>query len=721
MGIYSDENAASALRSRQLQSLNEVYFGRTPGINAVFNAYCDWRHDFIAKPIIGGATLKNVYNDKLKTFEALVCKQFGLKSFSYTILNKIDVNSFTITSDFKKGAKHIKITKEGYQFDGDASIAIAVYSGLCFSNEYTDEEEFAIFLHEIGHNFQTSANYMSFNLKIASTLYDFADAIADLMIKDDDEKLKQCVLAAALKNDYTLRAFNFISRKIMYNEVAGSLYSVLSFIVAHMKFIESTIRDIKDFMEMPIILLKDGIYSLMKMLMNPFWIERYYGERFADEFAASYGFGDDLSSALSKLDGNGVSLNPLLDKVVGSIPVVSHLYSAACMPGLMLIDVADCHPSYQARAYDILDALKKDLNDPSLSPSLKKQLQEEIDQYEKSMNSYFAKSKKLKNPAVVTAFAQEFIYTKCKGGLKYKLSELPFFLTKDGYRGMTNITADTIRKQDLKEETTMSEFFNDLGLLLEAEDEAKKDEEEKKKEEESKDDDDDDDKDSKDEHDDDTDPEESEDYNDIMGDGDDDDDFGDDFTGNDDDETGDEGADDGDYNAVIMVGEPNADLGADEDVYSHMAKLGYVFTVIANNMKHIHLNTSGRKFEEIHNQAEEYYRHFGYRCDDYFELAKQSAAIELDNPTRAKEHVEDIEVESEKNYPFDLAVSKMYDNITKAIEYLKKARATAGDRHDIESAIDDELGYLHKQADFILRSKMDKTDAMTESFNPILI
>ena len=467
---------------------------------------------------------------------------------------------------------------------------------------------------------------------------------------------------------------------------------------------------------MPIILLKDGIYSLMKMLMNPFWIERYYGERFADEFAASYGFGDDLSSALSKLDGNGVSLNPLLDKVVGSIPVVSHLYSAACMPGLMLIDVADCHPSYQARAYDILDALKKDLNDPSLSPSLKKQLQEEIDQYEKSMNSYFAKSKKLKNPAVVTAFAQEFIYTKCKGGLKYKLSELPFFLTKDGYRGMTNITADTIRKQDLKEETTMSEFFNDL-LLLEAEDEAKKDEEEKKKEEESKDDDDDD-KDSKDEHDDDTDPEDSEDYNDIMGDGDDDDDFGDDFTGDDD---GDEGADDGDYNAVIMVGEPSADLGADEDVYSHMAKLGYVFTVIANNMKHIHLNTSGRKFEEIHNQAEEYYRHFGYRCDDYFELAKQSAAIELDNPTRAKEHVEDIEVESEKNYPFDLAVSKMYDNITKAIEYLKKARATAGDRHDIESAIDDELGYLHKQADFVLRSKMDKTDAMTESFNPILI
>lgn len=263
-------------------------------------------------------------------------------------------------------------------------------------------------------------------------------------------------------------------------------------------------------------------------------------------------------------------------------------------------------------------------------------------------------------------------------------------------------------------------FDEKFNVLLEADDEDKKDDDEKEKDEEKKDDEKEEDKkdDEKDDDDDDddTDPEESDEYNDIMSDSDDDDFNSDDFTGDDGDEPmPDDG--EGDYNAVIMVSgdEPSGDLGSEgsEDVYSHMAKLGYLFTVIGNNMKHIHLNTTGRKFEEIHNQAEEYYRHFGYRCDDFFELAKQSASIELDNPGRSKEHIEDVEVETEKDYPFELAVSRMHDNLSKAIDYLKKARQFAGDRTDIESMIDDELGYLNKQVNFILRSKM----AVTESFD----
>lgn len=252
-------------------------------------------------------------------------------------------------------------------------------------------------------------------------------------------------------------------------------------------------------------------------------------------------------------------------------------------------------------------------------------------------------------------------------------------------------------------------FDEQFNVLLEADDEEKNDDE-KKKDEEKKDDEKDNDKDT--DKDTDTDPEESDEYNDIMSDDDDDDFDSDDFTGDD----GDEGEGDDDYNAVIMVSgdEPSGDACPEcDDVYAHMAKLGYLFTVIGNNMKHIHLNTTGRKFEEIHNQAEEYYRHFGYRCDDFFEIAKQSASIELDNPGRSKEHIEDVEVETEKDYPFELAVSRMHANLSTAIDYLKRARKSAGDRTDIESMIDDELGYLNKQVNFILRSKM----AVTESFD----
>ena len=62
-------------------------------------------------------------------------------------------------------------------------------------------------------------------------------------------------------------------------------------------------------------------------------------------------------------------------------------------------------------------------------------------EYEKYMTKYFEESKKLKNPNVVMAYMQDFVYNKCGGDIKYKLSELPF---KNGFRGETIRTKDNI-------------------------------------------------------------------------------------------------------------------------------------------------------------------------------------------------------------------------------------------------------------------------------------
>lgn len=288
--------------------------------------------------------------------------------------------------------------------------------------------------------------------------------------------------------------------------------------------------------------------------------------------------------------------------------------------------------------------------------------------------------------------------------------------------------------------------YNDL--LLEADDESKKEEEEKKdeekKEEEKKSDDDkeskkdDDKKDDSDSKDDDeyndlidsetsddtdldsetdTGSDSSDEYNDLL-----DDDMStdgdDDFTA-DSSEDGDSSGDD--YNALIMVktdGEPGStDLGG---VYEKSAKLGYVYTVISNNMKHIHLNACGKKFEEIHRQSEEYYHHFNYAADHLFELAAESPLVKLDNPTRAKEHVEDIEVETDEQYNFEKAMSKMSENLNKAIEYVKDTRAAAeGTRSDLQSFLDDQLTYLNKQANYIIRKKLMGEDAVDTTPVPI--
>jgi DNA-binding ferritin-like protein len=137
-------------------------------------------------------------------------------------------------------------------------------------------------------------------------------------------------------------------------------------------------------------------------------------------------------------------------------------------------------------------------------------------------------------------------------------------------------------------------------------------------------------------------------------------------------------------------------------------------------MKHIHLNACGKKFEEIHRQSEEYYHHFNYAADHLFELAAESPLVKLDNPTRAKEHVEDIEVETDEQYNFEKAMSKMSENLNKAIEYVKDTRAAAeGTRSDLQSFLDDQLTYLNKQANYIIRKKLMGEDAADTTPVPI--
>ena len=269
--------------------------------------------------------------------------------------------------------------------------------------------------------------------------------------------------------------------------------------------------------------------------------------------------------------------------------------------------------------------------------------------------------------------------------------------------------------------------FDFSDVLLEADDEEKKEDEKK---EEKKDDEKKEDKPKEDEKKEDKD----DDINDIIDDTDDSDSSADDIDSADDESSGDDsemndliGDDDADFlssdddessdsdemNDLIGDGDTEVSAvvitsgGGDGNVYEKIAKLGYLYTVIANNMKHIHLNCSGRKFNEIHKDSEEYYDHFGELADKWFEIASESPLTKLDNPTRAKEHVEDIEVESKENYTFETAFAAISTNFNRAIEYCKDVREAAGDaRSDVQSCMDEELSYLNKYYGFILRKKM---------------
>ena len=194
--------------------------------------------------------------------------------------------------------------------------------------------------------------------------------------------------------------------------------------------------------------------------------------------------------------------------------------------------------------------------------------------------------------------------------------------------------------------------------------------------------------------DDDIDSSNDDDINDVIGDGD--------------------SSDNGDTEINALIITKDGDDSGVGGVYEKIAKLGYMYVVISNNMKHIHLNACGKKFEEIHRNAEEFYYHFSGLADKFLEIAAESPMTKLDNVTRAKEHVEEIEVEDGENYSFEKAIARISDNFNKAIEMCKTVREAAGnDRSDIQSVMDEELSYLNKNFGYILRKKLIPEEAVT--------
>lgn len=349
------------------------------------------------------------------------------------------VNSFTYGQIIPtRTPDKIEVTKEGYRYKKDANISsiIAVYPDLVFGPQYTSEENFAIFLHEIGHNFQSALNHTILSLNAATGVFQL---LIDFLRYGPLEPAVNLMWSSETIKDSTNKFLNSVSS----NKVIGCIYSVTSVLLYTLSTFKNLVFGLMQVTMAPINIIINALYRLL-----PFMLELltgnaqlgYYEERFSDGFAASYGFGEPLITALSKMGGK-VNSSAIVNDMITNIPIVGHLYTAACIPGFLLWSLIDVHPSFEDRAMSIVKDLKTDLNDPSTPPQMKAQLKKEIDNYEKAMDTYFKESKKISNPKMIPAILQEFIYKKCGGGIKFKISELPY---KHGFRSDTNKVTNSI-------------------------------------------------------------------------------------------------------------------------------------------------------------------------------------------------------------------------------------------------------------------------------------
>lgn len=430
MGIYS-------VNECQEQILNEVYFGYTPGIARVFSAFQDFRHKHVVdrKFFMGNIDADN--DPDLRKFIQEVEREFGLYSFSFIIVNDDKPNMMTLTPFFSGNdpKKMVEITKTGIKFkkEAKANIVTIAPTGLLFNDKFTDEEMFAIFLHEVGHNFQRFMSREIYSLQVVSEVYVVYLLILETLIMPlrAIKDIGRLTITSKPALNIISKAFNSLTLKDK-----KTLYTYINYISGIAKTFIKFAKDPVNVLMYPINGVLYGVLNLAQAISLT-GIKDYYGERFADNFPSYYGFGQHIVSANRKMGTREIRTG--LEYYIKSCPIIGHLINIASIPATWILGIADCHPASPTRMRSIVNSMEKDLEDPRLSPKLKKELKRQIEEIEKQNEEFYKKAINIANPEFVQMALNKFTYKIMKGDLKLKTSEV---LLYDIIQGEMSLAAD---------------------------------------------------------------------------------------------------------------------------------------------------------------------------------------------------------------------------------------------------------------------------------------
>lgn len=416
MGIYKvPEN---------LVVVNEVYFGQTPGITRCFEAFSAFRSKYVTSKKFFMGNIDADHDPMLQKFIDEIEREFGFYSFSFIIEDNDTPNMCTIIPFFRGTdiKKALSITKDGYKFKKEAKVSTLTIAptGLLFNDAFTDREIFAIFLHEMGHSFQDFiTDKMNFISKINNVVFIYRYVLPCMLhpILGIKNITTLTVLSNPVMGQIT-DAFNKISiseRKTIYsyfNKVHG-LY----------KNIQKIVQDTVISFVSPLLLtmpFTSFTKDLLSLVFDPIGtVKRYGGEQLADRFAGYYGFGNDLSTSLLKLNDSGADTS--MKSKLNKIPIFAHIHQTCLIPMYIVDNLLDCHPGTASRIKNLHESLENYMKNPQINPKLKKELEQELKEIDKNIDEFYEEATKVKNPRFLKQKYDLFIYKTCGGDLKHKM------------------------------------------------------------------------------------------------------------------------------------------------------------------------------------------------------------------------------------------------------------------------------------------------------------
>lgn len=336
-------------------------------------------------------------------FNRLVEKQFGYTDFALTISPDNSLNAYTIPISFfisdeerKKLANALKTSKNGFRFDPKygAISAVATLNMGCINSEYiTDEELMAILLHEIGHNF--------FEATVSDTSPILTRAI--IMTKSLAKLNKMIVDKISLGK--------YIDVQEIVKDVESGFKNTFKYITGNV-------------IVKPYNFLKDAVQKLFKREamdnnLNKRMI-RYTDEKFADTFAAMYGYGVELHSALQKMTDEVYQYYP---QSRNPIVVICKAYSMYISDMFAFMSgVKDEHPDDLARIKVSVEYLKKEISREGIDPKLKSKLINQMDELNRIIDEFLNFPKDKDNMRVTRTY-YSLLWKKFGGDRREKVAD----------------------------------------------------------------------------------------------------------------------------------------------------------------------------------------------------------------------------------------------------------------------------------------------------------
>lgn len=324
-------------------------------------------------------------NPLVKEISELFEQAFGFNSFQLSVDHSKFPNAYTVpmssSVDSWNYKKCVKRTNEGLQFTplAKANVVGVITTGLFLDDAYSDREIVAILLHEIGHNFSDSIN---------NTLGIFSNFKKILLIPNliiHPHNLSNKVRGSVIKFNKNMRE-NYTSLVDSYNAVKMVIgtanYVVMTLnrgisLIPHLA-VSNLIKNLNGIIMQ---IVRNPIAIITNTILNFFGKEDEYT---SDSFAAMYGYGVELSSALLKMERHNATP---VDTALKSSPIGA-AYLAVLVESVDFINqlFSDNHPATAKRLLNVLDTLEKELNKDYINPKLKKETKKEIDEIKKLIN-----------------------------------------------------------------------------------------------------------------------------------------------------------------------------------------------------------------------------------------------------------------------------------------------------------------------------------------------